>query len=58
MSTATLRYYDMTLGFVPFRQERELERSLNRLRLRVSRRRFKQAVREMLSRMDYARDVR
>ena len=51
MSSATLKYYDVSMGFVPFRRERELERSMNHLRLRVSRRRFKRAVRQMLSRL-------
>ena len=54
MSTATLRYHDFTVGFVPFRRERALERSFNRLRLRVSRRRFKAAVRGMLNRLEGA----
>ena len=52
MSTATLRHYDLTVGFIPFRHEREMERSINRLRLRVSRRRFKAAVRGMIDRLD------
>lgn len=52
MSTATLRSYDLTVGFVPFRREREIERPINRLRLRVSRRRFKAAVRGMLEYLD------
>lgn len=52
MSTATLRHYDLTVGFIPFRHEREMERSLNKMRLRVSRRRFKAVVRGMLERLD------
>jgi len=50
MSTTTLRYSDLTVSFVPFRRERELGRTVRHLRVRVSRRRFRQAARDMLNR--------
>ena len=51
MSTTTLRYSDLTVSFVPFRRERELGRTVRHLRVRVSRRRFRQAARELISHM-------
>lgn len=51
MSTATLRYHAITLSFLPGRREERVLKSLRTLRLRTSRRRAKQAVRFILSRM-------
>ena len=51
MSTATLRYHAITFSFLPSRREEHILKSLRTLRLRTSRRRAKQAVRYVLSRM-------
>ena len=51
MSTATLRYHAITLSFLPGRREERVLKSLRTLRLRTSRRRAKQVVRYVLSRM-------
>jgi hypothetical protein len=51
MSTATLRYHTITLAFLPGRREERMMKSLRTLRLRTSRRRAKQVVRYILSRM-------
>lgn len=51
MSTTTLRYHAITLSFLPSRREERVLKSLRTLRLRTSRRRAKQAVRYVLSRM-------
>ncbi|MBI5793497.1 hypothetical protein HZA87_00190 [Candidatus Uhrbacteria bacterium] len=51
MSTATLRYHTITLSFLPGRREDLAMKSLRTLRLRTSRRRAKQAVRYILSRV-------
>jgi len=50
MSTTTMRHYDATLAFVPLRGARRAERARRRMRLRLSRRKFRQLTRTVLSR--------
>ncbi|MBI4437593.1 hypothetical protein HY631_01440 [Candidatus Uhrbacteria bacterium] len=51
MSIATLRYHAITLSFLPSRREERVLKSLRTLRLRTSRRRTKQIIRYMMSRV-------
>ncbi len=51
MSTTTLRHYDATFAFVPLRGARRAERARRRMRLRLSRRRFRQLTRALLTRV-------
>lgn len=51
MSYATLRHYDITLAFIPTRRERHINKAMRRLRIRASRRRFKQMSRAFIRRI-------
>jgi hypothetical protein len=51
MSSASLRYTAITLSFLPYKRDHRVTKSLRSLRLRASRRRAKQALRQILSRM-------
>ena len=49
MSTLTLRYHATALSFIPHRRDREVSKAVRQLRVRISRRRFKQALRSAIS---------
>lgn len=51
MSSAALRHTAITLSFLPYKRDRRLTKNLRSLRLRASRRRAKQAMRHVLTRM-------
>jgi len=50
MSTTTLRHYDATMSFMPLRGVRRAERLRRRMNVRLSRRRFRQMTRTLLTR--------
>ncbi|MEK9130717.1 MAG: hypothetical protein AAB429_01225 [Patescibacteria group bacterium] len=49
MSDTTLRYYAVTMAFVPRKTHRRIQHARKMLRLHTSRRKFKQSVRNVLS---------
>jgi hypothetical protein len=48
MSTAILRHHAITLSFLTNRRERQIDHSLKTLRIRASRRRVKQVIRNVI----------
>jgi hypothetical protein len=50
MSTATLRYSAITLSFLPYKRDQKISKGLRALKIRASRRRAKQVVRQVLDR--------
>ncbi len=50
MSSTTMRHYDATMSFMPLRSVRKAERVRRRMNVRLSRRRFKQMTRTLLTR--------
>lgn len=51
MSDTTLRYYEASMAFIPTRPMRRVQHARKVLRLHTSRRKFKQSVRSILSRL-------
>ncbi|MEK7105421.1 MAG: hypothetical protein AAB865_01925 [Patescibacteria group bacterium] len=51
MSDTTLRYYDFTMAYIPNKSMRRVQHARKMLRLHTSRRRFKQSVRTILSKV-------
>ncbi|MBI4592538.1 hypothetical protein HY733_03780 [Candidatus Uhrbacteria bacterium] len=50
MSTTTLKYHINTLAFLPRQKDKRIVKGLRALKIRTSRRRFKQAIRQMIDR--------
>lgn len=50
MSTTTLRHHLNTLAFLPRQKDKQLEKGLRALKIRTSRRRLKQALRQLIDR--------
>ncbi|MDG1949619.1 MAG: hypothetical protein P8J32_02210 [bacterium] len=49
MSSATLRHHNVTLSFLPYKKDQRISRQLRTLKLRTSRRRTKQLIRNTMS---------
>ena len=51
MTSLALRFHSSTMSFIPQRQERRIDKAMHEIRIRISRRRFKQNVRALLARI-------
>ena len=52
MSEAIMRYYDSTMSYIPSKPMRRVQHARKMLRLQTSRRKFKQSIRLILSKMN------
>ncbi|HLD20762.1 MAG TPA: hypothetical protein VJB64_01555 [Patescibacteria group bacterium] len=48
MSTTTLRHHLNTLAFLPRQRDKRIVKGLRALKIRTSRRRFKQVIRQLI----------
>jgi len=48
MSTTTLRYYNLTINFLPKRRQRKIGSAMRQMKMRLSSRRLKRYTRKLI----------
>ncbi|HBK35093.1 MAG: hypothetical protein UU08_C0001G0033 [Candidatus Uhrbacteria bacterium GW2011_GWE2_40_58] len=55
MSTLTLRHYPLTLSWIANRRDQQIDKAIRRVKIRTSRRHFRQQIRGFLSTIEIRR---